>query len=62
VLGNDDMEFLRLGPNFIGLDSDGITFDEQPKLAEGITPSAANDIATKKYVDDKIAALLASIS
>jgi hypothetical protein len=41
-----------LGPNTMGLDSNGIIFVEHPKIKD---VSGSNyDIATKKYVDDKI--------
>jgi hypothetical protein len=48
----------KFGPNTLSLASDGITFNEQPKLVSTLTPSSTYDITTKKYVDDKVASIV----
>jgi hypothetical protein len=57
IIGTADSEVLYIGPNAITLASDGMTFYHRPKLASGITPSDDVDIVSKKYVDDKVAAV-----
>jgi hypothetical protein len=59
AIGHPDLNnTVILGPNKMSLSSGGITFNEQPKINGDLTPTADNDIATKKYVDDKIAELI----
>jgi hypothetical protein len=46
---------VKFGPNTLQLSqANGITFTENPKVNENVAPSVANDIITKKYVDDRI--------
>jgi hypothetical protein len=66
VIGQPGNNLIKLGPNTLvlgGTTDDinytGIVFQEHPKIVEGSLPY---DIATKKYVDDKVAVSVPDIS
>jgi hypothetical protein len=55
VIGGGTAKTVKFGLNTLVLSStDGITFSENPKVNGNVVPSVADDIITKKYVDDRI--------
>jgi hypothetical protein len=54
VIGGTTYTKCTLGPSSMVLSSSGITFNEQPKLLAGLTPTNATDIVHKQYVDGPI--------
>jgi hypothetical protein len=51
VLGNTNITTLQIGPNEFTLDSEGLTFNQIPKLLDTLTEFGPNDLVPKSYVD-----------